>query len=225
MKTISTNLFIRLHRISALFIAGFALLHIANHLVSVFSIQAHLAVMEWLRQLYRWGPLEAILLASVLLQIGSGLWLVLRGWMQRCGVVAWLQAGSGLYLALFLLIHVSAVLYGREILHLDTNFYYAAAGLHVPPNGFFFAPYYFLAVLALCVHVACAFQRRSQRASPGNFSILGYGAGVGLIVSGLIVLSLAGKFQPVLVPAKYLATFNTSTPVVNQINNLQKGER
>lgn len=35
----------------------------------------------------------------------------------------------------------------------DTNFYFAAAGFHVPPNQLLFGPYYFLAVLALFTHL------------------------------------------------------------------------
>lgn len=75
------------------------------------------------------------------MQAASGSWLLARRWKQRRGKVAWLQALSGAYLAFFLMVHVGAVLFGRTVLKLDTNFYYAAAGLYVPPFQFFFAPY------------------------------------------------------------------------------------
>ena len=120
----------------------------------------------------------------------------------------WLQAGSGAYLVFFFLNHVGAVLLGRGVLHLDTNFYFAAAGFHVPPFPFFFAPYYFLAVLALFTHLGCAFywqlqlKSRSVRVLAVVLTI-----GVGFIVSLLIVLSLAGAFYPVHVPPEYKATY------------------
>ena len=119
-----------------------------------------------------------------------------------------LVAGQrGAYLAFFLLVHVGAILFGRTVPKLDTNFYFAAAGLHVTPNRFFFAPYYFLAVLALFTHLGCAaywqFQARSRCARILAIALPMLGGG---IVSLLIVLSLAGMLQPVEVPAEYMAT-------------------
>jgi len=137
------------HRSTAAVIVVFAIVHLANHLTSLHSIAAHIAFMDVARTLYRQPVIEFALFASVLFQCVSGLWLVARGWSARQGLVAWVQAVSGTYLALFLVIHVSAIVLGRLALHLDTNFYFAAAGFHVPPYQVFFIPYYFLAVVAL----------------------------------------------------------------------------
>ena len=164
--------------------------------------------MEVARKLYRHPIIEFPLLLCVAFQFASGLWLVLRGWKQRRGGVAWLQAISGATLAFFLLVHVGAVLYGRTALDLDTNFYFAAAGFHVPPNQFFFGPYYFLGIFALFTHLGCGAYWHLQ-SSPLKTRALGLAIPmlVGGVVSVLIVLSLAGKLQPVEVPAKYKATY------------------
>ena len=197
-----------LHRTSAIVIAAFALLHVANHLASLVSIPSHLAFMTLARTLYRLPFVEFPLLFCVAFQVGSGLWLVIRGWKQRQGGVAWLQATSGAVLAFFLVVHVGAVLYGRAVLLLDTNFYFAAAGFHVPPNQYFFGPYYFLAVLSLFTHLGCAAYWHHQTSSPGvRRTVLALPILVGGAVSALIVLSLAGKLQPLDVPAKYKATY------------------
>ncbi len=99
-------------------------------------------------------------------------------------------------------------MFGRTVLDLDTNFYFAAAGFHVPPNQFLFAPYYFFAVLALFTHLGCAAYWRLQAASR---VAKGLAVGVPMLVGGvlslLLVLSLAGMLQPVDVPAKYKATY------------------
>lgn len=146
-----------LHGFSALLLVAYAAVHIANHLVGLAGIEAHIAFMRDFRSVYRIPVVEAMLLAAVAFQVYSGLTFVVRGWKQRQGLVPWLQAGSGAYLAFFFLNHVGAVLFGRTVLDLDTNFYFAAAGFHVPPFQYFFAPYYFLAVLALFTHlVQCA---------------------------------------------------------------------
>jgi succinate dehydrogenase/fumarate reductase cytochrome b subunit len=196
----------RVHRISAMFIAAFALVHIANHLVSLWSIAAHIAFMDAVRTVIRQRIVEATLLACVSLQAITGLWLFKHRWRQRRGKVAWLQALSGAYLAFFLLVHVAAILFGRAALKLDTNFYYAAAGFHVAPYQFFFAPYYFLAVFALFAHVGCAVYRRAR---PGIARTLALALPIsaGAITALLIVLSLAGMLQPVDIPAKYKATY------------------
>jgi len=97
-------------------------------------------------------------------------------------------------------------LVGRAMLGLDTNFYYAAAALHVPPWHWFQGPYYFLAVLALFTHVGCA--AYWQLADGGvRTAVVPAAMLVGTIVSLLIVMTLAGKTVPVEVPPRYKATY------------------
>lgn len=196
------------HRSSAMVIAAFAVAHVANHLVALSSIAAHIAFMETIRTVYRQRLVEAVLLSCVTLQMLSGSWMVLRGWKQRKGRVAWLQAASGAYLAFFLLVHVSAVLLGRGVLDLDTNFYFAAAGFSVQPYQYFFAPYYFLAVLALFSHLACAAYWSLENGSrAARMLALSLPVAAGSAIALLIVLSLAGMLRQVDMPAKYMATY------------------
>lgn len=197
-----------LHRTSAILIAVFAFLHIANHLVGLGGVAAHIAFMDTARLVYRNLAVEIVLLLCVAFQVGSGLTLALRGWRQRRGFLPWLQALSGAYLSFFLFVHVSAILSGRALLKLDTNFYFAAAGFHVPPYPFFFVPYYFLAVVALFTHLGCAVYWQVQsRSSLVRALVVAVPAGVGGVLALLIVLLLAGKLQPVEVPAQYKATY------------------
>lgn len=197
-----------LHFASALVIIAFATVHIANHLMSLSSVAAHVAFMDAARSIYRQPVVESVLLLCVSFQVVSGLWFVIRGWKERHGLVPWLQAISGAYLAFFLAVHVGAVLFGRAVLDLDTNFYFAAAGFHVPPNQYFFAPYYFIAVLALFTHVGCAVYWQLQTATRVARTLaVAVPVSVGGAVSLLIVLSLAGMLQPVDIPAKYKATY------------------
>lgn len=197
-----------LHRSSAMLIALFAFVHIVNHLAGLAGVATHIAFMEAARLVYRNLAVEIALLACVAFQVGSGLTLALRGWRQRRGFVPWLQALSGVYLSFFLLVHVSAILSGRILLNLDTNFYFAAAGFHVPPYPFFFVPYYFLAVVALFAHLGCAAYWQVQR-RPGlaRVLVIAIPTAAAAVVALLIVLLLAGKLQPFEVPAKYKATY------------------
>jgi hypothetical protein len=142
----------RLHRAAGAVLAVFLVVHVANHLAALAGVDAHVRFMDATRRVYRQPVVEAVLLACVVLQAASGLRMLWTGRQRRRGVLAWLQAGSGAYVALFLAIHVAAVLAGRAG-GLDTNFFFAAAGLHVWPFVLFLVPYYFLAVAALFVHV------------------------------------------------------------------------
>ncbi|WP_147328106.1 MULTISPECIES: hypothetical protein [unclassified Duganella] len=184
-------------------------LHLFNHLLAIGSPEAHIHFMEAFRAVYRNRVVEVILLLCVASQVGSGLTFVRRRWRDRHEGLDLLQLGSGLYLAFFLLVHVGAVLAGRMQLGLDTNFYYAAAGLHVLPYRYFFMPYYFLAVLAITVHLARALHWLAHdRLGAGAMRI----ATTLLMVSGftaatLIVAAFSGALYEVTVPAKYLATF------------------
>ena len=195
----------RLHRTTAALLALFAALHIVNHLVALAGVPMHLAFMKAARLVYRQPLVEAVLLIAVSAQVATGLSLVVAGWKQRRGLVPWIQAASGLYMIFFLGVHVSAVVYGRIALHLDTNFYYAAAGFHVPPFELFFAPYYFLAVFALFTHVGCALYwhvAEGRRALAFAIPVA-----VGGVISLLIGLALAGVLSTVNVPDQYTATY------------------
>ena len=198
----------KLHALSAVLIAAFACLHIANHLVGLSGAAQHIAFMESARSVYRFPAVELALLSCVAFQIVSGLTFFVRGWQQRNGLVPWLQAVSGAYLSFFLVIHVGAVLFGRGVLNLNTNFYFAAAGFHVAPFQFFFAPYYFLAVVALFTHLGCAGYWHVQgRPGAARALVVVLPCAVGAVASLLIVLSLAGALFPVDVPAQYKATY------------------
>lgn len=201
------------HRASALVLIIYATLHIANHLIGMAGVEAHRAALESLRILYRAPPIETLLLASVVLQIVTGVWSFVAGARTRRGSIAWLQASSGLLLGCYLAVHVTAVLVGRHQLQLDTDLYYAAAGVQVPQTQGFFAPYYFVGVFSLFIHLGCALHRLRQRhrgaaRSPSALKTIGGCSVVGATIALLLVLLLAGKITPIDVPENYLATFD-----------------
>lgn len=200
--------FRKLHALSAVVIAAFVCVHMANHLAGLAGAATHINFMEAACLVYRIGVIELVLLGCVALQIVSGLTLVVRGWKRRRGFVPWLQAVSGAVIAIFLIVHVGAILFGRAALNLDTNFYFAAAGFHVAPFQYFFAPYYYLGVAALFTHLACMAHGRARGHSPvTRILIVAIPSAIGSTLSMLIVLSLAGALFPVEIPAEYKATY------------------
>lgn len=196
------------HRLSAAVVFVFIAVHLLNHLAALWGVAVHMAWMDRLRVVYRHPLAETLLTLAVLWQAASGLTLLWRGRGTRHGGVARWQAVSGAYLAFFLLVHVGAVWVGRLVLGLDTNFHFAAAGLHAPPFGWFFGPYYFLAVLALFTHVGCALHWWLRPAWPqAARAVVVLSVAKGAVVAALITLALAGAFEAFEVPAEYLATY------------------
>lgn len=195
----------RLHYFSGLAIALFAGLHLLNHLVAIAGAESHLALMDMLRLGYRHRLGEPLLLAAVGIQVASGITLFFR--TRKTAMSFWdqLQRWSGLYLALFLGVHLSAVLSGRFVLHLDTNFYFGVAGLNTFPFNLFFVPYYGLAILALFSHIAAIHHKKMTH------SLLGLspeGQAKGIVLTGMLVLiatfyGLTAHFHGVEIPAAY----------------------
>lgn len=194
-----------IHYFSGIVISIFVAFHLLNHATSILGAGQHIAVMEQLRVVYRNIFVETLLLAAVLVQIFSGLWLFNKGRKWANTFFEKLQIWSGLYLAIFFLIHLSAVLGGRLVLHLDTNIYFGVAGLNTFPLNLFFIPYYGLAVVSFFGHIAAIHQRKMKQ------SVLGlsptaqskFMLGVGLLFTLFLFYGLTNHFQGMKIPAEY----------------------
>ena len=185
----------RAHRVNAMVLGAFIAPHLLNHLVMLIGIDAHIAVMDAMRAVYRQPAVEIALLGLVVAQLGLGAALAYRRWRPR-GFWGWAQVASGTYLFLFLAQHVGAIVRARLAFpDLDTNFYFAASVASVPPFSYYFVPYYFFGVLALFTHVGCAVRFHRWRSEPHRR------AGIGLIATGalagiVITSGLVGLIEP-----------------------------
>ena len=195
----------KLHYLSGLTITIFIGLHLFNHACSIFGAEKHIEVMNSLRLFYRNIFVETILLIAVLVQIVSGLKLFQTNRKTAISNFDKLHIWSGLYLAIFFIIHLSAVLGGRLVLHLDTNFYFGVAGLNSFPFNLFFIPYYGLAILAFFGHIAAIHNKKM------NQNILGLspnGQAKAILVFGIcltivIFYGLTNHFNGVEIPKAY----------------------
>lgn len=161
-------------------------------------------VMDTLRLVYRNIIVESILLLAVVVQIISGIKLFFA--TKKSGsFFRKLQIWSGLYLAFFLIMHVSAILVGRFVLNVDTNFYYGAAGLNIFPLNLFFIPYYTLAILSFFGHIAgIHFMKMKQDVlgmSPKKQSQVILIIGVIILIT--ILFGMTNGFQWFEIPAEY----------------------
>jgi succinate dehydrogenase/fumarate reductase cytochrome b subunit len=140
--------------------------HLLNHLLILHSEAMHINFMQKARKIYRHYIVEAILLTAVLLQILSGIFLIIQKWPGVDSWFDWVQLCSGLYLSLFLANHIRAVMVGRRKLHIDTNLYYGAGVMNMWPQKLFYIPYYSLAILAFVCHIACTHRIKMKEFVP-----------------------------------------------------------
>ena len=146
----------KLHHLSGIIIASFLLLHLTNHLFALGDPALHIAVMNLFRHVYRFLPVEIVLLICVVFQIISGVTLVFRKIFLKQPLYVIIQIVSGLYLSFFMVFHVRAVMLGRYQWNVDTNFYFAAGVANNYPSKLFFIPYYTLSLVCVFAHIACA---------------------------------------------------------------------
>jgi len=151
-----------LHRLSGIIIASFLLLHITNHLFALGGPQLHIAVMNLFRHVYRFPPVEIVLLMSVLFQIISGMALVVKKGYLKQPFYGFIQIFTGLYLSFFMIYHVRAVMLGRYTWKASTDFYFAAGVANRYPEKLFFIPYYTLSLVCVFAHIACAHHARRK---------------------------------------------------------------
>lgn len=195
----------KLHYLSGITITIFVAIHLFNHGMSIFGAEKHIEMMNTLRLFYRNMLVETILLIAVLIQIISGLKLFKVNRRGASSFFDKLHVWTGLYLAFFFIIHVSAVLAGRLLLNLDTNFYFGAAGLNTFPFNLFFIPYYALAILSFFGHIAALHSKKMKQSvwglSPRKqaMAILVFG----IILTLGILYGLTNHFNGVSLPKEY----------------------
>ena len=161
--------------------------------------------MNVLRHFYRNIIVETILLSSVLVQIISGLKLFKTNRKIANTNFEKLHIWTGLYLAIFFVIHLSAVLGGRLFLHLDTNFYFGVAGLNAFPSNLFFIPYYGLAILSFFGHIASIHNKKMKQSI---FGLAPNGQAISILIFGFILTitifyGLTNQFNGVVIPKEY----------------------
>ncbi|WP_218155052.1 hypothetical protein [Pedobacter insulae] len=162
-------------------------------------------MMKTLRHFYRNIFAETILLLVVIVQIISGLKLFRSNRKIADSKFDKLQIWTGLYLAIFLIIHLSAVLGGRLFLQLDTNFYFGVAGLNSFPLNLFFIPYYGLAILSFFGHVA-AIHNKKIKSNWLNLTPNQQAKAIlifGLMLTVTIFYGLTNQFKGVKIPKDY----------------------
>jgi hypothetical protein len=147
------------HGMTAGVLSLYVLFHLINHLFGLIGgPDAHAAVMKIGRVVYRSGVGEPLLVAAMLFQVGTGLYLAWRWSAAAQDFQRTYQVASGAYLSLFILGHMNSVfIYARSFLGIPTDWNFAIGA----PTGLIYdawnirlLPHYALGVFFVLSHLA-----------------------------------------------------------------------
>lgn len=202
-----TTSFVKAHRILAIGLSLFILIHLIIHLSAINGPETHIKWLTTIQGTYRNWAIEPLLILGIILQVIIGGRLIWRRCKQpQKGFWGWAQIISGVYLAAFLINHSSAALFTRYVVGLDTNFYWAAATLKITPTKLFFAPYYLMGVTSIFAHLGAAlYFGRSQKSHLPPALILS----LGVIVSVMITATFSGVFYEIQIPSEYTNSYKS----------------
>lgn len=169
-----------------------------------------------MRRIYRVPLIEWAVLVSITLQLVLGGKLLADRLRVKSvtGFWAWLQIVSGAIFLIFMAQHLYSLGMARLYFSLDTNFYWPASVMSGPWFIYYFAPYYFLGVLALFAHIGAGIR----------FVMAGHGAeragnraGIALIALGFLVASaippiIAGAFYSIELPQEWIEYLRFYSP-------------
>jgi hypothetical protein len=146
------------HGMTAAVLSLYVAFHLTNHLLGLIGPDAHAAVMKIGRVVYRSRVGEPLLVAAMLSQIGTGLFLAWRWSAAPQGLHRTFQVGSGAYLSLYILGHMNSVfIYARSFLGIPTDWNFAIGapiGLIHDAWNIRLLPHYALGAFFVLSHLA-----------------------------------------------------------------------
>jgi hypothetical protein len=147
-----------IHGLTAAILILYVLFHIINHLFGLVGPEAHAAVMKIGRMVYRSRAGEPLLVAAMLFQVGTGLYLAWRWSAAPQGFHRTYQVASGAYLSLYIVGHMNSVfVYARSFLGIPTGWNFAIGaptGLLHDAWNIRLLPHYALGVFFVLSHIA-----------------------------------------------------------------------
>lgn len=187
------------HGITATVLGLFVAFHLANHLFGLISPDAHAAVMKIGRVVYRSGVGEPLLVAAMLFQTGTGLFLAWHWSAAPQGFHRTFQVASGAYLSVYILGHMNSVfIYARSFLGIPTDWNFAIGaptGLIHDAWNIRLLPHYALGAFFVLSHLASGLRMVliahgvDRRAAN---RLWGLGVAISAAISAAIIAGMSG---------------------------------
>lgn len=147
------------HGVVAVLVLGFVGFHLLNHLIGLLGPDAHAAVMQLGRRVYRLPAVEGLLVVLMLVQLGLGIGLAWRWSRQAMDKYRAVQVVTGVYLGFFVLTHMNSALISARLLQgINTDWAWASGaprGLLADAWNIRLLPHYGLGVFCVVTHLIC----------------------------------------------------------------------
>jgi hypothetical protein len=171
--------------------------HVVNHMTGLFSGAAHIEFMKQARQLYRAPAFEPVLLSLIAFQVASGALLVRRRLRNASDVFGSLQTMTGVYVGIYFLAHLIAVL-GARYAGTDTNWNWLTNNDHsmlVSLSSLRLIGHYWFGPIAIATHLGCGLRlvlrQHNVRVALADVAPR-VGMAAGVVVSSIILVALLG---------------------------------
>jgi hypothetical protein len=185
------------HGIIAATVLIFIVFHLTNHMIALNGPEAHTAVMDAGRKIYRQPAVEVVLVALLLLQVAGGITLAWRWSAMPADFYRVFQIASGAYLACFILCHMNSVFVGaRLIWDIPTDWAFMTS----QPTGLLHSagsllPHYTLGVFFVLGHLISGLRHVSlthgfNRAAVNR--LWGVGVAMSMVIAVAIMAGLCG---------------------------------
>jgi hypothetical protein len=187
------------HGTTAAFLCLYVAFHLTNHLFGLIGPDAHAAVMNIGRVVYRSRVGEPLLVAAMLFQIGTGLSLAWRWSAAPQGFHRTFQVASGAYLSMFILGHMNSVfIYARSFLGIPTDWNFAIGaptGLIHDAWNIRLLPHYALGAFFVLSHLASGLRvvliaHGVDRCAANR--LWGVGVATSAVISAAIIAAMCG---------------------------------
>lgn len=184
-----------IHRWNSVILGLFIVTHLGVHLMAVVSPEAHSDALSTMRQYYAHPIVEGALLFSVAIQIVSGfaelILLPKTGWRV-------VRNFSGVYLMLFMVVHVASVKYARHVDYVPTDYYWAAGAFAYAPLTIAAIIFYGLGVFSFFAHMIAVWAIYWKSMPEQIFAASWLTA---LVITSAILLAFSGALYPIDMPA------------------------
>jgi len=164
----------RLHKITAVIVFVFVVLHLLTHLVGLRGIEDHDMAIRASRLILRDPIIELCILLVFFLQILTGYALSLKIWREKKDFRHQVHALCGSVFSLFFIIHMLHLGYGRFFVDIDPNFYYIHQSMTSENWRWFFLMAYGLGLTAFFVHMSVIAFGMAGKAHPGWGSVFAF---------------------------------------------------
>lgn len=190
-----------LHRIFAVFLLIFIIVHLGNHAAAAFGIDQFNTYISTVRVYYKHPIVEPTLITLIIAQGFTGVWLTITSFQrpEKRSIISWIELLSAWVFLFFIIIHLTAIAVTRYYFEMQTDFYWAATMMRETRLQPYIIGFHFLGVAAVSIHTGIGVKYLFGAIGAASIGrILGIMLAIAGIAAGTIgIAAYTGVFYPI----------------------------